>query len=85
MHRRRDMNIRFQGSLTKDEFKNSIKLANRPVLKTSGIHFELWVILLIAGIAMILIGLRMLFLAINLSGLVPGPSRLSILGALLSE
>ena len=61
------MNIRFEGSLTKDEFKNSIKLANRPILKYTGFHFDLWIILLLAGIVIIAYGLRMLFIEEKMS------------------
>jgi len=61
------MNIRFEGSLTQAEFKDAVKLANRPLLKNMGFHLDLWIILFIAGVVIFAIGLRMLFAEGNLS------------------
>ena len=71
------MNIKFEGSLTKDEFKSTVKLANRPILKNPGFRFDLWIILLIAGVVIFAIGLRMLFVEGNLS------SGVMVLGAIV--
>ena len=61
------MNIRFEGSLTKEEFKDTAKLANCPVLKKSGFTMDLWIILLLAGVGLIAFALRMLFIEANMS------------------
>jgi hypothetical protein len=55
------VNITFEGTLTKDDFKSTVKLANRPILKTSGVHIDFWVALISFGLILIAIGLRMMF------------------------
>lgn len=60
------MNIKFEGTLTKDEFKSTVKLANRPILKTNGVHIDFWVSLLSIGMILTAIALRMLFVNANM-------------------
>ncbi|MEO7838488.1 MAG: hypothetical protein ABIU06_03985 [Anaerolineales bacterium] len=60
------MNIKFEGSLTKEEFKNAAKLLNRPVSKKTGLNIEAWIILMIIGFGLIAVGIRLLFVEQNI-------------------
>ena len=60
------MNIKFEGSLTEEEFKNAAKLLNRPVLKKPGVNVDTWIILMIIGIGLIGVGIRLLFVEQNI-------------------
>lgn len=62
------MNIPFAGSLTKEEFKDAVKLGQRPLSKKSVAFIDVWVILLLLGAGVIVMGLRMLFITENLPG-----------------
>ncbi len=62
------MNIPFAGSLTKEEFKDIVKLGQRPVSKKSTTFIEVWVIFLLLGLGIIAVGLRMLFTTENING-----------------
>jgi hypothetical protein len=55
------VNIKFEGTLTKDDFNATVKLANRPILKTNGVHIDFWVTLTSFGLILIVIGLQILF------------------------
>ena len=58
------MNIKFEGSLTKEEFKDSVKLANRPI-KENNVNIDFWVVLVLAGTLLAFAGLRLLFASQN--------------------
>lgn len=61
------MNIKFEGSLTKEEFESTVKLANRPILKSNTVHIEFWVSLVTIGLILAAIGLRLLFVNANMA------------------
>ena len=59
------MNIKFEGSVTKQEFKNAAKLLNHPISKKTGLSIDSWVMLMIIGIVLIAISIRLLFVEQN--------------------
>lgn len=60
------MNIQFEGSLLKEEFKEAAKLMNRRVLNKGGGHLDLWIALVALGGVLSLAGLRILFFDKNI-------------------
>ncbi len=62
------MNIPFAGSLTKEEFKDVIKLGQRPVSKKSAMFIDVWLIFLVLGLGLMGIGFRMMFTTENTGG-----------------
>lgn len=73
------MNIKFEGSLTKDEYKSAIKLADRPLLTGIGIRLDLWMVFFVVGLVTFVMGLWILLGDSNLiSGIIA-----AILGAVV--
>jgi hypothetical protein len=58
------MNIKFSGSLSKEEFQAASKLLRYP---SSGFHVDGWVILFIIGIATMIWGFKTLFMELNIN------------------
>jgi hypothetical protein len=58
------MNIKFSGSLTKEEFQAASKLLRYP---SSGFHIDGWVILVFIGIATMIWGFKTLFIELNIN------------------
>jgi hypothetical protein len=51
------MEIKLDGTLTKDEFLQAAKLGNHPVTKNLHFRIELWLLLLLAGLVIIGLGI----------------------------
>jgi hypothetical protein len=58
------MNIKFSGSLTKEELQAASKLLRHP---SSGLHVDGWVILVFIGIAAMIWGFKTLFMELNIN------------------
>jgi hypothetical protein len=57
------MEIKIDGSLTKEEFLRSVKLVNRPITKRTQFRFDLWILILLVGLAAV--GLSIWGMTIN--------------------
>ena len=58
------MNIKFSGSLTKEELQAASKLLSHP---SSGLHVDGWIILVFIGIAAMIWGFKNLFMELNIN------------------
>jgi len=58
------MNIKFSGSLTKEEFQAANKLLRRPPF---GFHIDGWIILVFIGVAIMIWGFKTLFMELNIN------------------
>lgn len=55
------MDIRYSGSLTKDDYLALLKLNSRPILKKGGFHFDFWVLFAVIGVILVLLSVASIF------------------------
>jgi len=60
------MNISFDGSVTKEEFKSAATLLNSPLSKKTGMNINSWIILTIIGAVLFFFGVRTMFVEQNI-------------------
>ncbi|MCB0101051.1 MAG: hypothetical protein H6635_03550 [Anaerolineales bacterium] len=61
------MDIQFDGTFSKEDYKSSVKLLNSSITKKPGLNIDIWIVLVVIGIGMMLWGFRTMFVELDLN------------------